>query len=315
MKPLVSIIIPTYNRAHLISETLDSILAQTYANWECIVVDDGSKDNTEEIVVSYAKNDNRFQFHKRLDKYKPGGNGARNYGFELSKGEYINWFDSDDLMHPEKLERQLALLHNSDYNFCVCQTFVFEENRNHIIGLRHEKIISNQPLLDFVTRDIIFLTQAPILKREFINKHSLFFNEELKAAQDWEFFCRVIYYSPKYLITNEPLVYVRKHTENISNNLILKEITNWHNCLARFKVLDFVKKHQVDNKKKIIDSIQKYLSGKLYFYCINREYKKAFKIYYQGFFKTFNFLKCFKVGIVMIVFITTKRGYNLRRYI
>src|SRR5690606_23727332 len=121
-------------------------------------------------------------------------------------------------------------------------------------------------------------------------KQNLFFNEELKAAQDWEFFCRVLFYSPNYSITQEPLVYVRKHNENISNNLTLKERTNWHNCLARFKILEFIKKHQVENKKKIIVPIKKYLLNKLYFYCINRKYNKAFQIYYQGFYKNFIFV-------------------------
>ena len=62
--PLVSIIIPAYNRAHLIGETLDSVLAQTYINWECIVIDDGSNDNTSELLAEYCKKDNRFQYHQ-----------------------------------------------------------------------------------------------------------------------------------------------------------------------------------------------------------------------------------------------------------
>src|SRR5690606_34809029 len=105
--PLVSIIIPTYNRAHLISETLDSVLAQTYTNWECIVVDDGSTDATEALLHDYMEKDKRFQYHKRPVNHLPGGNGARNYGFNQSQGEFIQWFDSDDLMVSEKLELQV----------------------------------------------------------------------------------------------------------------------------------------------------------------------------------------------------------------
>ena len=111
--PLVSIIIPTYNRVHLIGETLDSIIAQTYQNWECIVVDDGSTDGTDELMAAYVGQDSRFQYHHRPEERLSGGNAARNYGFEMSKGEYINWFDSDDLMHSEKLEKQVKTLHNS----------------------------------------------------------------------------------------------------------------------------------------------------------------------------------------------------------
>ena len=69
--PLVSIIIPTYNRAHLIGETLDSVLAQTYQNWECIIVDDGSSDNTDDVVNDYVKKDPRFKYYYRPDEHLP----------------------------------------------------------------------------------------------------------------------------------------------------------------------------------------------------------------------------------------------------
>ena len=95
--PLVSIIIPTYNRAHFIGETLESVIAQTYENWECIVVDDGSTDYTDELMEYYCKKDTRIQYHHRPDIKPRGANACRNYGFGVSKGEYINWFDSDDL--------------------------------------------------------------------------------------------------------------------------------------------------------------------------------------------------------------------------
>lgn len=82
-QPLVSIIIPTYNRAHLIGETLDSVMAQTYTNWECIVVDDGSTDNTAELLVVYCNKDNRFQYHHRPKDRPKGANAYRNYGIDV----------------------------------------------------------------------------------------------------------------------------------------------------------------------------------------------------------------------------------------
>lgn len=85
-QPLVSIIIPTYNRAHLIGETLDSVLAQIYTNWECIVVDDGSTDSTAELLAFYVEKDSRFQYHHRPKDRLKGANACRNYGFELSRG-------------------------------------------------------------------------------------------------------------------------------------------------------------------------------------------------------------------------------------
>ena len=104
MKDLVSVIIPTYNRSHLLDETLVSLLNQTYQNWECIVVDDDSTDTTTAVLQKYIAKDNRFQYHHRPKDRLRGGNAARNYGFEISKGKYIQWFDSDDIMLPEKLQ-------------------------------------------------------------------------------------------------------------------------------------------------------------------------------------------------------------------
>ena len=111
--PLVSIIIPTFNRANLIGETLDSVIGQTYTNWECIVIDDGSTDGTDKLLNIYLQKDTRIQYLQRPSERPKGANSCRNYGFEFSRGEYVNWFDSDDIMHPEKLEIQINQLQNN----------------------------------------------------------------------------------------------------------------------------------------------------------------------------------------------------------
>src|SRR5690554_5694001 len=93
----ISIIIPVFNRQKLIKETLDSVLAQIYENWECIVVDDGSTDETWEVLEQYAKKDARIKIHKRHRDPK-GAPTCRNIGMELSEGEYLIFLDSDDLL-------------------------------------------------------------------------------------------------------------------------------------------------------------------------------------------------------------------------
>src|SRR5690606_7788857 len=114
--PMVSIITPTFNRANLIGETLDSVLAQTYQNWECIVVDDGSTDNTDEILKNYCYKDARFQYHHRPADRLRGGNPARNYGFEKGKGEFVMFLDSDDLFIKTAVKERVenALLYKCD---------------------------------------------------------------------------------------------------------------------------------------------------------------------------------------------------------
>ena len=96
--PLVSIIIPTFNRAQFIGEALDSVLSQTYAHWECIIVDDGSTDNTSEVLSAYCLKDKRFQYFKRPSHWPKGANGSRNYGISKSKGVYFAFCDDDDFL-------------------------------------------------------------------------------------------------------------------------------------------------------------------------------------------------------------------------
>lgn len=220
--PLVSIIIPTYNRAHLIGETLDSVLAQTYENWECIIVDDGSTDDTVAVVLDYVKKDARFQYYKRLDKYKAGGNGARNYGFELSKGEYVNWFDDDDIMSKDFIQFKIEAL-TPTLNFVITT------------GVYVSQDLSNPQPIDLYQPEILFkeyvlwklqiLTPSVLFKREFLKEINLF-NLILTRGQESEFFSRVFFKRApqEYKIVNKPLFLYRQHNESKTqqNNAYVK---------------------------------------------------------------------------------------------
>jgi glycosyltransferase involved in cell wall biosynthesis len=113
MKDLISIIIPVCNRADLIGETLDSVISQTYTNWECIIVDDGSTDNTENVVAAYTEKDSRIKFFKRPQHRQKGASPSRNFGMEQANGDYFQFLDSDDLLKNNKFEEQLKLLKKS----------------------------------------------------------------------------------------------------------------------------------------------------------------------------------------------------------
>ena len=114
--PLVSIIIQTYNRLKRLRETLNSVKLQTYTNWECLVIDDGSNDNTESFMAKLIEADKRFKYFKRPKKINKGANACRNIGLKKSKGKFVNFLDSDDFFESEKLELQVQRLHktNSD---------------------------------------------------------------------------------------------------------------------------------------------------------------------------------------------------------
>ena len=150
-KTLVSIIIPTFNRANLIVETLDSVLLQTYQHWECIIIDDGSTDNTEYIVGNYLKKDSRFRYYHRPKNRLKGGNAARNYGFELCKGEYVNWFDSDDVMDPDFIKfKILKFKKEKETDAVISKTAMFKDNIANIIGKENRTFLTDNTLQDFL---------------------------------------------------------------------------------------------------------------------------------------------------------------------
>lgn len=124
---LVSIITPTYNCAKFIARTLDSVQAQTYQNWEMIIVDDRSQDNTKEIVEGYMKNDPRIQYY--LLDVNSGAAVARTTAMSLAKGAYMAFLDSDDIWMPDKLERQIKWMQENDYAFsCTAYEQIDEED-------------------------------------------------------------------------------------------------------------------------------------------------------------------------------------------
>lgn len=259
--PLVSIIIPTFNRAYLISETLDSLLEQTYPNWECIIVDDGSTDNTEDIVGEYLKKDSRFQYHHRPKNRLKGGNAARNYGFELCKGEYVNWFDSDDLMFPNKIEVKMDLLLNTNFDFVVCKGAIFE-SLPMIEPIPWPLHLNGNVLLNHISGKISFVTNGPLFKKDFLIKNKPLFNEKLKIRQEWEFFNRLLMKKPKIVIYERPLYFYRRLSLGIRGHV---SFYKHKSCLMaeRFTLLN-IKQHFA------FDSYEDYVYRKIVFNrCVN----------------------------------------------
>lgn len=182
---LVSIIIPAFNRADVIRETFDSVIAQTYPHWECIVVDDGSTDHTPEVVRSFVTRDSRFKFHFRGPDRPKGGNACRNLGFELSQGRYICWVDSDDLLDPKKIETQVGHLQNTDCTVSVTQASRFMDGSRIPYRLWREKIVTSNLTEDLIRGTAGWHTSSPLWSREVLPNQP--FNEKLEGAQEWYF--------------------------------------------------------------------------------------------------------------------------------
>lgn len=250
--PLVSIIIPTYNRAHLIGETLDSVLAQTYTNWECIVVDDGSTDDTEAVVIDYVNRDTRFQFHKRSEKYNSGGNGARNYGFDLSKGEYVNWFDSDDLMLPDAIQSKLhAFEENIDFVIGNSLNFDEEGTISRPYVLKYDIPITAE---NFINQSIGWITNDVLIKREVVQ---IRFNEQLKSGQEYNFFSRLLFLTDRGKYLKKDVSKRRIHKNSIANELEVskdKNLMYLHNDLILFNDIKSYSSEKLKNRflKRII---------------------------------------------------------------
>ena len=123
---LVSVITPTYNSAEFISRTIESVQAQTYQNWEMIIVDDCSKDNTKELVEKYMQDDARIKYH--LLEVNSGAAVARTTAMRLAKGSYMAFLDSDDIWMPDKLDRQIKWMTDNGYAFSCTAYAQIDEN-------------------------------------------------------------------------------------------------------------------------------------------------------------------------------------------
>jgi glycosyltransferase involved in cell wall biosynthesis len=258
-QPLVSIIIPTYNRAHLIGETLDSVVAQTYENWECIIVDDGSSDTTDEVIEEYTKKDSRFKYYHRPEEHLPGGNGARNYGFKMSQGEYIQWFDSDDLMVAEKLELKVKAMLENEVDFVVGGNAEIISLDPYVVKKRWDIFKKGDPLLNHLKTNIAFTTAGPFFKKIYLVSSSLF-DEEVKIGQEWEFYSRLLTQRPRIYYIDQPLFHFRNMNDGIRKTINKEKYLN--RCSTDYRLFSFINKSGYFNNNE--ENNYKYQQFKFY---------------------------------------------------
>jgi len=183
LTPLVSIIIPTYNQANYISETLISVLAQTYKNWECIIVNDGSSDNTDEIVTEWHKKDKRFMY---FIKSNEGVSSARNYGISKSSGYYILPLDSDDIISNDYLEKAI-----SHFNKFPNTKLIYSDAEK--FGKQSEK----WDLGDYSFEELLFHNKifcSAIYKKTDFDKTKGYNSKMNHGLEDWEFWVSFLDY-------------------------------------------------------------------------------------------------------------------------
>jgi glycosyltransferase involved in cell wall biosynthesis len=197
VQPVVSIVTPTKNRLALLRETMDSVAAQTFLDWEHLVVDDGSDDSTPDEVRTRAAADPRIRYVQRM-KDKAGANVCRNLGIAESRAALIILLDSDDLLRPQCLERRVEIMQqNPILDFAVFRAGVFVNSVGDLSRLYHSQNPGDD-LLRFLTLECPWQTSGPIWRRAFLDKIGRF-DETVLSMQDLEMHVRALAMRGKYI--------------------------------------------------------------------------------------------------------------------
>lgn len=216
-KPLVSVLIPLYNSEKYLSETIDSLLAQTYKNTEIIIIDDGSTDYSPAIAREYEKSYKQIKVYNQKNS---GAQVARNKAFEMSSGEYIQYFDADDIIHPDKISLQIAALRNYNFKFDIVAT----GRRGFFLKSTENAKFENQVIYKSYDDNFLFFKEAWLNCECIIGQAWLIsrkmheivgsWNIGLQKNQDGEFFARVAYNSKKIIYVEDSIVFYRKGVTN-----------------------------------------------------------------------------------------------------
>jgi len=215
--PLVSIIVPTFNYGSFLNESLLSVKLQTYSNWECIVVDDGSTDSTKSFVESLMDEDKRFVY---IFQNQLGVSSARNTGLKYAKGKFIQFLDADDLLDADKLRRNIAhFVENPRTDLVYSDEMEFHVNQNNEIlhdkSTRREITIPMEYIerVEKVLAATIFGMDNPLIRRGIVDK-VVGFDTDIDTGQDWLFWFKVVLTGAKFEKIDGALVRIRVHNIN-----------------------------------------------------------------------------------------------------
>lgn len=239
-KPLISVIIPVYNVEQYLQQCLDSLLRQTYQNFELILVDDGSLDNSWEIMQDYAKKDTRVRLFR---KENGGVSSARNFGLEIAKGDYIAFVDSDDFVAEQYLEGLYWALDKENAKLAVCKFAQVDETAEPTFELFWElpkirrEIVTKQ---DYVYGGATTCSQCwrALYHRDLLK--DIRFDSEIYIGEDTIFFLQAFLKAEKFAYINEKLYFYRKcEDSSYRHDFTMKQYTE---VLAWEKIVKMVEK-------------------------------------------------------------------------
>lgn len=197
MKPLVSIIIPCFNQGTFLVYALQSLLAQTMNEWECIIIDDGSMDNSAEVAASYCRNDKRFHL---IQQPNSGSAVARNKGLSVAEGEYIQFLDADDLLNSDKLRLQSEYMtaNKIDVSYTLNAYFhsMKELGEYYLQPKKQFRYYTNirNALLSRWGISFSIPVHCFMFRRQFLEEHGLRYDEHIRQREDWKFHLDVSHY-------------------------------------------------------------------------------------------------------------------------
>jgi glycosyltransferase involved in cell wall biosynthesis len=269
----VSVIIPCFNQGRFLNDTLKSVFFQSYENWECIIINDGSTDNTEKIAYKWVNADSRFKYF-----YKTNGglSSARNAGLEKVEGTYLLFLDSDDCIHRDKISNSLRLLNSRKLDMVISDFRRFKKNITKLkpafCTLSEQNFSLESILLDWDTKYTIPIHCCLFSSHLF---KDLQFNETLKAKEDWMMWIMVFKQNPKVEYLNEPLAFYRKNPKSMTKNW---KFMSENNVLAYKEILAILEdKHKALFISKIINDGDK--SKDSYFKKYTKYKKLSFNLF------------------------------------
>jgi glycosyltransferase involved in cell wall biosynthesis len=229
--PLVSICVPTYNSINYLKYTLDTILSQTYQNFEIILGDNASNDGTSDIIKDYSKKDSRIKFY--INQHNLGYAKNCNKLISLSKGEYVAIYHSDDLYDPQIVEKQVNFLTENADCAGVFTSFYFANEYGNVIDRNDYMIKTNLPIIKVFLHDYVkillarggscFFCPSSMIKKDVYISHSGY-NESLTLIEDQDMWARILLNGNYLGIINEKLVKYRIHSSQGSSAYLLRRI-------------------------------------------------------------------------------------------
>ena len=236
--PLVTVVVPTYNRASLIADALASVYEQTYRPLQLIVVDDGSTDDTNSVVSSWITGHAQVENFsvKYISQDNQGGNVARNRGITEAAGEYVAFLDSDDLWHDNKLQLQMELFCDApEVGGVYCGMRHIKLASGEVLALAKRSYPSGKLLNRLLVRDVTAPTSTYVIRKDVFEKVGSF-DEELQARQDWDMWIRVAS-ACEIGVVPEVLVDYREHAGVRTATNPQKEIAAYKRIMKKYSDL------------------------------------------------------------------------------